>query len=397
MIGDIMREPERERFSLILNELGTGLAGRGKDLNEVIRRANPALEETNKVLALLAAQNNVLEQLATNSDTILGPLARDRARVASAIKNSSDVAKATAEKRGALAADIQTLPPFLDQLKPTMERLGEFADESTPVLTDLGARAPQINQVVERLGPFSQAAIPAVNSLGDASKVGTPAVTDARPVIADLRTLANNVRPVGKTLRQVLESFSDTGGIERLMDYVYYQTQAINGFDATGHYLRAGLIVNQCSTYAVTPVAGCSAKFPAANASASAASAVDATGDDPVLRATAIALARALGQQVKDEKTAKQDDGQEEVVQASQAGREGRDDPDARADHHRADHGRARRSGRACRRRSPTAAAPAPETPVAPAATPTASPAPTASPDPADALLNYLFGKDGGG
>src|SRR5699024_7947914 len=103
--------------------------------------------------------------------------------------------------------------------------------------TDLHARAPEINQVIQRLGPFSQAAIPAVNSLGDAAKVGTPAVTDARPVIADLRSLANNVRPVGTTLRQVLQSFNDTGGIERAMDYIYNQVQAINGFDATGHYL----------------------------------------------------------------------------------------------------------------------------------------------------------------
>ena len=51
LIGNTMREPERERLSLILNELGTGVAGRGKDLNEVIRRANPALQETDKVLA----------------------------------------------------------------------------------------------------------------------------------------------------------------------------------------------------------------------------------------------------------------------------------------------------------------------------------------------------------
>ena len=73
---------------------------------------------------------------------------------------------------------------------------------------------------------------------------------DARPVIADLRALANAVRPVGVTLREVLESFRDTGGIERLMDYIFYQAAAINGFDAVGHYLRAGLIVNQCATYA---------------------------------------------------------------------------------------------------------------------------------------------------
>ena len=37
------------------------------------------------------------------------------------------------------------------------------------------------------------------------------------------------------------------------MDYIFYQAAAVNGFDSFGHYLRAGLIVNQCSTYAVDP------------------------------------------------------------------------------------------------------------------------------------------------
>ncbi len=309
LIGNTMRAPERERLSLILNEFGTAVAGRGRDLNEVIRRANPALRETDKVLEILANQNTVLEQLAVNSDTVLAPLARDRERVAGAVRNSSDVAQATAERRGDLAADIQTLPEFLDELEPTMVRLGSLADETTPLLRDLGANADAINDLVERQGPFAQAAIPAVDSLGEAAKVGTPAVTDARPVINDLRTLANNVRPVGVDLREVLESFRDTQGIERLMDYIFYQVAAVNGFDSVGHYLRAGLMVNQCATYAIEPVAGCSSNFPQASGSTSSlkanTSAVDSVGDDPVLKATAIALARALGKQVEEIKNKK--------------------------------------------------------------------------------------------
>ena len=113
LIGNTMREPERERLSLILNELGTGVAGRGKDLNEVIRRANPALQETDKVLQILARQNDQLEQLAVNSDTVLAPLARDRAQVASAIRNSSEVAHGDgreARRAGRRHPDAAALP-----------------------------------------------------------------------------------------------------------------------------------------------------------------------------------------------------------------------------------------------------------------------------------------------
>src|SRR4051795_2453234 len=69
LVGDIMRQPERQRLSLILNELGTGLAGRGADLNDVIRRANPALKEVDNLLKVIGTQNRVLAELARNSDT----------------------------------------------------------------------------------------------------------------------------------------------------------------------------------------------------------------------------------------------------------------------------------------------------------------------------------------
>ena len=260
MIGNTMREPERERLSLILNELGTGVAGRGGDLNEVIRRANPALQETDKVLEILAEQNPCWSSWRSTptpcwrrSPATARGRGRDPPLQQRGQGDGGEARRARGRHPDAAA--------FLDELKPTMVRLGALADASTPVFTDLGAQAPAINAWSSRLGPFSQAAIPAVDSLGEASKTGMPAVTDARPVIADLRSLANAVRPVGVTLRQVLESFRDTGGIERLMDYIFYQAAAINGFDAVGHYLRAELIVNQCANYAVEPVAGCSANF----------------------------------------------------------------------------------------------------------------------------------------
>ena len=104
-MNNIMREPERERLSIILNELGVGLAGRGADLNEVIRRANPALREVDEVLRLLARQNQQLEPLAVDSDPIMAPLARERAHVSSSIDNMGAVAAATAERRDDLRGE----------------------------------------------------------------------------------------------------------------------------------------------------------------------------------------------------------------------------------------------------------------------------------------------------
>ena len=175
LLNNTLRLPYRQRLSIILNELGTGLAGRGLDLRIAVRNADPALKETDKVLAILAAQNRTLAKLATDGDTILRPLARDRAQVADFVVRANTTAQATAERSAPLEQDIQKLPTFLAELKPSMAQLGATADQMTPVLTDLGAQAPAINRLIEQMGPFAAAATPALTSLGDASVVGRKA------------------------------------------------------------------------------------------------------------------------------------------------------------------------------------------------------------------------------
>ncbi len=370
LINNITRAPQQAKLSIILSELGTGLAGRGDDLDEVIRRANPALKEVDKVLEILASENETLQRLAVDGDTVLAPLARERRRVSSALENSAEVAQATAERSADLEAGIERLPAFLRELRPTMARLGSFADEATPVFADLGAQAPAINRFVRELGPFAQAGIPAFETLGDAAEVGTPAMIATLPIARDLRTLAKDVRPVAKTAGTLLTSLEKTNGFKRFLDYAFYQVAAVNGFDTFGHYLRAGLIVNQCSTYAVTPTPGCTANFAPATATAAAASGPEGPRDQ-VLIATAEAIRRAMAGQSGDKAPR---------LQATPT-------PTPK---------RERSAPAATATPAPSATA-APQASATPAPTPV-SPAPSATPAPSsggdDPLLDFLFGKD---
>jgi ABC-type transporter Mla subunit MlaD len=261
LINNVMRLPYRQRFAIILNELGTALAGRGQDLRQAIRNADPALKETDKVLDILADQNRTLEQLAVDGDRILAPLARDRARVADFVTQAGKTASATAERGAALEDNIRLLPSFLRELKPTMQRLGALSDEMTPVLSDLHTAAPDINRFILELGPFSQAGRESFPSLGQATDVGRTALLRSKPIIKDLRDFTKPGRPLARNLRALLTSLKDTGGTERLLDYLFYQVAAVNGFDTFGHYLRAGLILNACTDYATTTRPDCTSKF----------------------------------------------------------------------------------------------------------------------------------------
>jgi ABC-type transporter Mla subunit MlaD len=273
LLNNILRLPYRQRLSIILNELGTGLAANGDELRSAIRAADPALLETDKVLKILAQQNQVLADLAKNGDEALRPLARDRAKVADFIVKANTTARASAERRSDIERNIKDFPPFLRQLKPTMVRLGALSDQLTPVLQDLSAAAPDLNRFLRNLGPFSQAGIPALKSLGDAADVGDQALLKSKPLIGDLRTFAGQARPVTKNLADVLDSFKSTGGVERLMDFLFFGATGTNGYDSIGHYLRAVFVVTTCTTYATdTSNSQCRSFFTPGNG-ASAASA----------------------------------------------------------------------------------------------------------------------------
>jgi phospholipid/cholesterol/gamma-HCH transport system substrate-binding protein len=253
LINDIMRLPYRERFAILLSELGVGLAGRGEDLNEVIHRANPALRETDEVLAILANQNRTLARLARDSDTALAPLARERESFADFIVQANATGQATAEKRGDIARGIELLPATLRQLRLLMVDLEGFADQGTPLLTDVNKSAPALGRLIKGQGTLAEASLKSFPSLGDALEVGRPALIEARPLVQDLNKLGTQLEPTSKSLDDLTKSLDETDGPERINDFQYYVTLAINGFDSVGHYLRAGLLANTCTTYSLVP------------------------------------------------------------------------------------------------------------------------------------------------
>jgi virulence factor Mce-like protein len=291
LIGDINRLPVRQRFAIIINEFGTALAGRGDDLNEAIHRANPALRETDKVLAILASQNRTLADLARDSDTVIAPLAEKRQRIANFIVEANKTGTATAERSADVERSFELFPGFLRELQPTLQQLSDFSDETTPVLADLHTAAPDLSRFVLALGPFSRSATTSVVSLGKAADIGRPALKRSLPLVTQLAKFAKNALPVGKNLAALTKSFDKTGGIERLMDYIFFQVTAINGFDGVSHYLRAGLMANLCSAYATVPAGGCNSNFTATD---SAAGASAKTGD-PSLDRLHAALADGSG------------------------------------------------------------------------------------------------------
>ncbi len=261
LLSDIGRLSENQRLTIILNELGTGLAGRGSDLNAVLHRSNPALRELEKVLGILASENKVLGNLAEEGSRALVPITRERHAVSQFFAQSNTIAQASARHRAELATNLHEFPTFMRELTPYLKHLEAFAEQATPTLTDLGVAAPGINRTFQSIGPFSTSTTQFFKSLGASSgKIGK-ALVSTQPLLTRVESLGSAAKPFAKNFSELFASLRATGGLERLLDFIFMGAGSVNGYDSLGHFARAVAVAKACSGYKIALVPECRANF----------------------------------------------------------------------------------------------------------------------------------------
>ncbi|HEV3054797.1 MAG TPA: MlaD family protein [Solirubrobacteraceae bacterium] len=283
LIQGIMRMPYRERLTLLINELGAGVAGRSGDLQAALDRAVPALTETDNLLKLLADDSHTLQDLTASSNAVITALANNSRNVARFVTEANNTAVDTATQQTALRQTLQNLPGFLEQLRPALAKLDSATTANEPVLANLNAASGQIDRLFTDLPPFAHSALPAIRSLGRASVTGRQAVIAARPTIAHLNQFATSTPELAQNLRIVLDDLDTQSravekdprspggkgfsGLQALLGYVFNQTLAINTFGPFGHMLAVDAFVDlRCTPYATPATIATNLKtFGAAN------------------------------------------------------------------------------------------------------------------------------------
>jgi ABC-type transporter Mla subunit MlaD len=263
LINDINSLPYAQRFRLIFNELGAGLAGRGEDLEAAIKKANPTLRSVDKLFGQLTEQKDQLAQLAAESQEILEPLTREKQHVVGFLAHSGEAAEASSEHGAELEASLRKFPTFLVEFRETMKSLKQFSDAGTPLLEELGVAAPSLTNATRTLTPFSEATTVALKSLATAGEASGPVFAQATPVVKKASKLAKTGVAPTRELAALFGSLVETKGWQRLNELIYNSTGAFNGFDQYGHYGRALVTLSNCLNYITAPkgTSGCDANF----------------------------------------------------------------------------------------------------------------------------------------
>jgi ABC-type transporter Mla subunit MlaD len=261
IVQNISRMPVQQGLSVILDELGTGLATRGADLNAVIRRANPALGETDKVFQILASQNHQLAQLADDSQAVLAPLARERDHISGFVRTANTTSVAAAAKAEDEFRTFRLFPTFLSRLRPLLADLSVLSDKGTPVLQQLGQTAGPLGEEFGQLRPFATEARTSLLALGNTAQQSEAPLVSSLPLVQQLKALGLNAKPSTEQLLKLLTSLDQTGGYEQLMSLLYNATSVTNGFNSDGHYARAEPLNSNNTNFYNTCPGFCGGKF----------------------------------------------------------------------------------------------------------------------------------------
>jgi virulence factor Mce-like protein len=252
--------PVDQRIRAILTELGIAAAGRGEDLNALLRRANPALADTRRMLAVVGAQQQALDRAIVSTDDVLGALGRRSTDVREFVARAADVTELTAGRRRTLERGVQRLPALLRQAQRSLASLDDVGSRLTPTADALRASAPQLRRLTDLATPLARQGIPALRGFRPAVASLRKAAVPATPLVRELgRSTGRASSGVAQT-RRLLETTREAGGLEFLQDIFYALSTATATYDSVGH--AASINVNldlRCIMQNDAP--GCSAKF----------------------------------------------------------------------------------------------------------------------------------------
>jgi virulence factor Mce-like protein len=257
----IWATPTRERLGVLLSELGLATAGRGDDLNSIIRRANPALGEARHTLSILQRQHGDLKRAIDASDVVVRQLARVAPTTPALLRHSANVLARTRSRSRELAGTVQRLPALLTQARPALDALDSVASSGTPLLAQLERSAPELTSLSTDAAQLARTARPAVAALGPVLTNGAGTLQRAAPLSGILAQYAKESLPSAQLSGKLWTNLQQQAFTENLLRFFYNSAAATARYDSTSHILPAHITLNACVPYAATPVPGCSANY----------------------------------------------------------------------------------------------------------------------------------------
>ncbi|MGE4426163.1 MAG: MlaD family protein [Solirubrobacteraceae bacterium] len=238
--------PVDERIRILIHELGLASAGRGADLNAMLRRANPALRDSRRALAVINGQRAEIERAVGQTDRVLARLREREGDVRGFVARAATVADTTARHGRGLGASLKRLPSLMREIDGRLAAMDATTDRLLPTVRNLRAAAPGLRRLNATMPRFADATIPGLRGLGSAADRGRATIPSLTPVVRRLSSFVGSASGPVRQARDFLDSTISSGAVESvLMDTVYSFASMAAAKDQTSHVIGMALGVDQ--------------------------------------------------------------------------------------------------------------------------------------------------------
>ena len=177
----------RSYLQLLINGLGKGLAGHGKDLNATFKALGPTQRDLKRVSQAIATRRHELARLVHNYADLTNTLAQRDQDVHRLIDASNATLSAFAQENQNISSAVSKLPSTLQVTARTLAKVNTFSRVARPTLEALRPAFRELDVANHAVRPFVKEAYPITkNQIRPFVKVARPYIQDLRPAAHDL-------------------------------------------------------------------------------------------------------------------------------------------------------------------------------------------------------------------
>jgi phospholipid/cholesterol/gamma-HCH transport system substrate-binding protein len=241
-ILDALDPYTREAFRTWQQSLSRAVRGRGQDLNDSLGNLPAFVEEGGDLLEILDQEREGLRLLVRNTGVVFGALTEREDQLRNLVVNTDDVFSTIASERESFAQIWQVFPTFLDESRLTYGRLRRFSIATRPLIRTLTPAIQDLRPTLRKVGEFGpdlRRFFVNLDPLIDSSKRSLPALREIfqglEPLLGALGPWLQQVNPIlewiGHHQHTLSDMFANLGGATA--------AKTPSGDPrATGHYLR---------------------------------------------------------------------------------------------------------------------------------------------------------------
>jgi phospholipid/cholesterol/gamma-HCH transport system substrate-binding protein len=230
-----------------LDGLGSGVAGRQRDLNRLFAAARPTLADGGTVMGVVRAQRDGFARLVQDTGRVTQALGGRERDLQMLVRSAKTTAEAVAARDEALGRTFESLPGALRQARESVGRLRDLSGTATPVVADLergftGLRpvvadlpraAAATRQTFSAMRPFLKVADPMLARLAPFTRSLTPTVPaldaflrQAQPMVTFLKPYRQDAAAFFANIGAALGYRDAFGGGVRVFNHVDHQSIA---------------------------------------------------------------------------------------------------------------------------------------------------------------------------